>query len=218
VREDRAVALKPSNITFEQAAAVPIAALTALQALRDQGHLQRGQRVLINGASGGVGTFAVQIAKSMGAEVTGVCSTRNVEMVRKLGADRVIDYTKESYTSGTEQYDLILDNVGNEGLLASRRVLKPDGIFVIIGGPKGDWLGPLASPLKAMVVSPFVKQKMGFFIASMDPKDLNTLRDLMQSGAVTPVIDRMYPLAQTPEAVAYVEEGHARGKVVITVE
>jgi NADPH:quinone reductase-like Zn-dependent oxidoreductase len=218
VREDRAVALKPSNITFEQAAAVPIAALTALQALRDQGHLQRGQRVLINGASGGVGTFAIQIAKSMGAEVTGVCSTRNVEMVRKLGADRVIDYTKESYTSGTEQYDLILDNVGNEGLLASRRVLKPDGIFVIIGGPKGDWLGPLASPLKAMVVSPFVKQKMGFFIASMDPKDLNTLRDLMQSGAVTPVIDRTYPLAQTPEAVAYVEEGHARGKVVITVE
>jgi NADPH:quinone reductase-like Zn-dependent oxidoreductase len=218
VREDRAVALKPSNITFEQAAAVPIAALTALQALRDQGHLQRGQRVLINGASGGVGTFAIQIAKSIGAEVTGVCSTRNVEMVRKLGADRVIDYTKESYTSGTEQYDLILDNVGNEGLLASRRVLKPDGIFVIIGGPKGDWLGPLASPLKAMVVSPFVKQKMGFFIASMDPKDLNTLRDLMQSGAVTPVIDRTYPLAQTPEAVAYVEEGHARGKVVITVE
>jgi NADPH:quinone reductase-like Zn-dependent oxidoreductase len=218
VREDRAVALKPSNITFEQAAAVPIAALTALQALRDEGHLQRGQKVLINGASGGVGTFAVQIAKSMGAEVTGVCSTRNDEMVRKLGADHVIDYTKENYTEQTTQYDLIVDNVGSQSLLANRRVLKPNGIFVIIGGPKGDWLGPLASPLKAMVVSPFVKQKMGFFIAGMDPKDLNTLRDLMQSGAVTPVIDRAYPLTQTSEAIAYLEDGHARGKVVITVE
>jgi NADPH:quinone reductase-like Zn-dependent oxidoreductase len=218
VREEGAVVLKPSNITFEQAAAVPIAGLTALQALSDEGHLQRGQKVLINGASGGVGTFAVQIAKSMGAEVTGVCSTRNVEMVKKLGADHVIDYTKENYTDAAVQYDLIVDTVGSQSLLANRRVLKPDGIFVIVGGPKGDWLGPLVSPIKAMAVSPFVKQKMGFFIAGMDQKDLNTLRGLMQSGAVTPVIDRAYPLNQTAEAVAYLEDGHARGKVVITME
>lgn len=218
VREDRAVALKPANITFEQAAAVPIAALTALQALRDEGRLQRGQKVLINGASGGVGTFAVQIAKSLGAEVTGVCSTRNVEMVRKLGADHVVDYTKDDYTKSGEQYDVIVDNVGSQSLRANRRVLKPNGVFVIVGGPKGDWFGPLANPIKAMFLSPFVKQKFGMMLSDLSQKDLNVMRELMLSGAVNSVIDRSYTLAETPAAVAYLEEGHARGKVVITMQ
>ncbi|MDH3374442.1 MAG: NAD(P)-dependent alcohol dehydrogenase, partial [Gammaproteobacteria bacterium] len=187
VREDRALALKPANVTFEQAASVPIAAITALQALRDKSKLEAGQKVLINGASGGVGTFAVQIAKYFGAEVTGVCSTRNVEMVRSIGADHVIDYTKEDYTDGGTQYDVIVDNVGNHSLLANRRVLDTDGILVIVGGPKGNWLRPLMGPIKAFVLSPFVDQELGMMLAQFSQEDLTILGDLMQSGKVTPV-------------------------------
>jgi NADPH:quinone reductase-like Zn-dependent oxidoreductase len=217
---DRAVALKPANLTFEQAASVPIAAITALQGLRDKGKIQPGQKVLINGASGGVGTFAVQIAKSFGADVTGVCSTRNVDMVRSLGADHVIDYTKEDFTKGAQRYDLILDNVANHSLLECRRALKPQGIYVLIGGGGTNdqgLIGPLANPIKAMLLSPFVSQKMGMMLAELNKKDLTILGDLMQSGKMTPVIDRTYPLSQIAEAIRYLEQGHARGKVVITV-
>ncbi len=219
VREDRAVALKPANMTFEQAAAVPIAALTALQALRDKGRIQPGQKVLINGASGGVGTFAVQIAKSLGADVTGVCSTKNMPMVRSIGADHVIDYTKEDFTQGGQRYDLILDTVGNHSLLESRRVLNPNGIFVIVGGPTNDpWVGFLVTPIYALILSPFVSQKFVPFLAELNKEDLATLRDLMQAGKVTPVIDRRYTLSEVPAAIRYLEEGHARGKVVIGLE
>ena len=217
VREDRALALKPANVTFEQAASVPIAAITALQALRDKSKVEAGQKVLINGASGGVGTFAVQIAKYFGAEVTGVCSTRNVEMVRSIGADHVIDYTKEDYTDGGTQYDVIVDNVGNHSLLANRRVLDTDGILVIVGGPKGNWLRPLMEPIKAFVLSPFVDQELGMMLAQFSQEDLTILGDLMQSGKVTPVIDRRYPLSEVPAAIRYSEEGHARGKIIINV-
>ncbi len=218
VREDRALALKPANMTFEQAASVPIAGITALQALRDKGQLKPGQKVLINGASGGVGTFAVQIAKSYGAEVTGVCSTRNVEMVRSIGADHVIDYTQEDYTKSGQHYDLIIDNVGNHSLLANKRVLNPDGIFVIIGGPKGNWLAPLMNPIKALMLSPFVGQEFVMILAKLDKDDLAILGDLMQAGKVTPVIDRRYRLSEVPAAIRYSEEGHARGKIVIDLE
>jgi NADPH:quinone reductase-like Zn-dependent oxidoreductase len=218
--KDRVV-LKPADLTFEQAAAVPVAALTALQALRDEGRIRPGQRVLINGASGGVGTFAVQIAKSFGADVTGVCSTRNVAMVRSLGADHVIDYTKEDFTQGAKAYDLILDNVGNLSLLAARRVMSPKGIFVMVGGGgphDGRWIGPLAGPIKAFMLSPFVSQKFVMVMASINKHDLIVLNELMETKKVTPVIDRTYPLSEVPAAIRYLEEGHARGKVVITVE
>ena len=220
-RAGRAVALKPANITFEQAASVNIAGITALQALRDKGKVQSGQKVLINGASGGVGTFAVQIAKSLGADVTGVCSTRNVDLVRSLGADRVIDYTKEDFTKTGQRYDVILDNVGNQPLLRFRRALIPKGKYVMIGGggPNDQGLiGPLFRPIKAMLLSPFVSQEMGMFMADTNQKDLAILADLMQSGKVKPVIDRTYKLSEVPAAIAYLEQGHARGKVVITVE
>jgi NADPH:quinone reductase-like Zn-dependent oxidoreductase len=219
--EDRAVVLKPANVTFEQAASVPIAAITALQALRDNGKIQRGQRVLINGASGGVGTFAVQIAKVFGAEVTGVSSTRNVDLVRSLGADRVIDYTREDFTKGSELYDLILDCVGNHGMLAYRRVLKPKGTYVLIGGggpEDGRWIGPMARPVKALMLSPFVSQNFVMILAELNKDDLTILRDLMEAGKVTPFIDRRYTLSEVPAAIRYLEEGHARGKVVITLE
>jgi NADPH:quinone reductase-like Zn-dependent oxidoreductase len=219
-RPDRAIALKPANMTFEQAAAVPVAGLTALQGLRDKGHVQPGQKVLINGASGGVGTFAVQIAKTFGAEVTGVCSGRNADMVRSLGADHVIDYTKEDFSKGDERYDVILDNVGTQPLSRFRRVLKPNGICVMIGGGgpnDGRWVGPMTRPLKAKVMSPFISQKMGMMMAQANKEDLNILADLMQSGKVTPVIDRMYPLSQIADAIRYLELGHARGKVIITI-
>jgi NADPH:quinone reductase-like Zn-dependent oxidoreductase len=218
VPDDRAMALKPSNATFEQAASMPIAAITALQALRDKGQLKPGQKVLINGASGGVGTFAVQIAKSFGAEVTGVCSTRNVEMVRSIGADHVVDYTKEDYTESGQLYDLIIDNVGNHSLLANRRVLNPDGIFVIIGGPKGNWLAPLINPIKALMLSPFVGQEFVMLLAKMDKDDLTILGNLMEAGKVTAVIDRHYRLSEVPAAIRYSEEGHARGKIIIDLE
>ena len=219
VREDRALALKPSTLTFEQAAAVPIAAVTALQALRDNGHLRPGQKVLINGASGGVGTFAVQIAKSLGAEVTGVCSTRNVDLVRSIGADHVIDYTREDFTKGAQHYDLIVDNVGTHSLLEYKHVLNPQGIYVMIGSTTpGNWFGWLAIPIEGLMLSPFVSQKFGMMLADLDKDDLAILGTLMQSGKVTPVIDRRYRLSETPKAMQYLEEGHARGKVVLTVE
>ncbi len=216
--EDRAIAHKPDNITFEQAAGVPIAALTALQALRDEGGLQPGQKVLINGASGGVGTFAVQIAKAFGAEVTGVCSTRNVELVRSLGADHVFDYKTENYTESGNQYDLIVDMVGNHSLSANRRVLAPDGTMVLVGGPKGNWIAPMLPPIKAMLYSPFVEQTIVTLLASMDRGDLQVLGELMADGKVTPVIDTRYALSEVPDAIRYSESGRARGKIIIAVD
>ena len=197
---------------------MPIAAITALQGLRDKGRLQQGQKVLINGASGGVGTFAVQIAKSYGAEVTAVCSERNAEMVRSIGADHVINYKQENYTENGQRYDLIIDMIGNHSLSDNRKVLSPEGIFVIIGGAKGNWLGPMVAPLKALVYSPFVGQEFGMLMASMVGDDLATLADMMESGVVVPVIDRHYSLSEVPEAIRYSEEGHARGKIIIKVE
>ena len=212
------VVLTPANLTFEQAAAVPVAALTALQGLRDKGKIQPGQKVLINGASGGVGTFAVQIAKSFGAHVTGVCSTRNVDLVRSIGADQVIDYTKEDFTQGEQRYDLILDMVGNHSLSAYRRVLKPKGKYIMVGGPSGRWFAPLDRVVKAHVLSWFVSQEMRMMLAEINKEDLTILRDLMEAGKVTSVIDRRYGLSEVPEAIAYLETGRARGKVIITAE
>ena len=220
-RAEGAVALKPASITFEQAASVNIAGITALQAIRDKGKVQPGQKVLINGASGGVGTFAVQIAKSFGADVTGVCSTRNVDLVRSLGADHVIDYTKEDFAKGTERYDVILDNVPNHSLSECRHILNPKGKYVMIGGggPNDSrWIGPFGRVIHALLVSPFISQKMGMMMADANQKDLTVLADMMQSGKVKPVIDRTYKLSEVPAAIAYLEEGHARGKVVITIE
>jgi NADPH:quinone reductase-like Zn-dependent oxidoreductase len=217
-KADRSIVRKPANITFEQAAAIPVAAVTALQGLRDKGRLQPGQKVLINGASGGVGTFAVQIAKALGAEVTGVCSTRNVELVRSLGADHVIDYTKETFTEMAERYDLILDNVGNHSVLDTRRALEPTGILVLVSGPKDDpWLGPLSRAAELMVVSPFVSHEMRFFIAQLNPADLEVLAELVRDGKVTPTIDRQYSFDEVAAATAYLGEGHARAKVVVTL-
>lgn len=210
------LALKPGSVTFEQAAAVPIAGLTALQGLRDKGNVQPGQSVLVNGAAGGVGAFAVQIAKSLGVEVTGVCSTRNVEMVRSLGADRVIDYTQEDFTQGTEPYDVILDNVGNLPASAYRRILKPKGICAIAGAPK-EFGRILTFVLGAFVLSRFVRQKFFLFMARIVPEDLAEIARLIEAGKVTPVINRRYPLSETAEAMRYLEEGHARGKVVINL-
>jgi NADPH:quinone reductase-like Zn-dependent oxidoreductase len=217
VRQDRVVA-KPANATFEQAAAVPIAAITALQGLRDKGRVRPGERVLINGASGGVGTFAVQIAKWLGAEVTGVSSTRNLELVRSLGADHVVDYTNADFTRQAVRYDVIIDNVGNRSLGDLRRVLAPNGRYVMIGGPSGRWIAPFPRVLALMVTSWFVDQDMRFFISQLNRPDLTTLRDLIEAGTITPVIDRRYPLSQVPEAIAYVETGRARGKVIIVVD
>jgi NADPH:quinone reductase-like Zn-dependent oxidoreductase len=213
--------MKPANVSFEQAGTVAIAATTALQGLRDAGRLQAGQHVLINGASGGVGTFAVQIAKSMGAVITGVSSARNHELVRSLGADHVIDYRTEDYAAGDVRYDVILDNVGNRSLSDNRRVLAPDGRYVLIGGggpDAGNWIGPLARPMQTMLVSPFVSQHLRMFLAKLTSSDMNALAGLMASGTVTPVIDRRYSLAETADAIRYLEDGRARGKVVIVVE
>ncbi len=214
---ESALVMKPDNVTFEQAASAPVAAFTALQGLRDKGKIQPGQKVLINGAAGGVGTFAVQIAKSFGADVTGVCSTRNVDMVRSIGADRVIDYTQEDFTKRGQRYDLIFDLVGNHSLLACRGVLNPTGICVIAGGPSKVWI-VLTRALKALVLSRFVSQKFVVFIARSSKEDLTIMHELMKAGKVTPVIDKRYRLSEVPEAIRYLEEGHARGKVVITLE
>lgn len=216
---EHALVLKPANVTFEQAAAANVAAVSALQGLRDKGQIQRGQKVLINGAAGGVGTFAVQIAKAFGADVTGVCSTRNVDMVRSIGADQVVDYTQENFTECGQRYDLILDMIGNHSFSDRRRALTPKGTLVLVGGAdKGRYLGPLTGPLKAAVLSRFVSQKLLPFLAHLSKDDLIVIRELLESGKVVPVIDRSYPLDDVPKAIRYLEEGHARGKVVITIE
>ena len=222
-RADRGIAVKSASMTFEQAASVPVAAITALQGLRDKGKLQTGQKVLINGASGGVGTFAVQIAKSFGAEVTGVCSTCNLDLVRSISADHVIDYAKEDFTKADQRYDVIFDNVGNHSFSQRRRVLTPNGICVLAGIGGAGWREGsgtrVARALTAPLLSKFTSQKFVGFIAQLNHQDLTILADLMQSGKVTPVIDRTYKsLSEIPEALAYLEQGHARGKVVITVE
>ncbi|HEV8714517.1 MAG TPA: NAD(P)-dependent alcohol dehydrogenase, partial [Candidatus Binatia bacterium] len=200
---ESALVTKPDNMTFEQAAAVPVAAFTALQGLRDKGQIQPGQKVLINGAAGGVGTFAVQIAKSFGAEVTGVCSTRNVEMVRSIGADHVVDYTQEDFTKRGQRYHLIFDCVGNHSLSACRRVLTPKGIYIAVGGPAGSVIGLLAHWIAALVLSRFVSQKFVSFIARSSKEDLTIMRELMAAGKVTPVVDRRYRLSEVPEAIRY---------------
>ena len=213
VAKESAVAHKPHNLTFEQAAAVPTSACTALQGLRDHGKVRPGQKVLINGASGGVGPFAVQIAKALGAEVTAVCSTRNVEMVRSIGADHVIDYTREDFTRGGPRYDVIMDNVASHSLSDTRRVLTPQGVHIPSSGHAGmGWI------ITAALTAVFVRQQGSPFVASTTGKDLVTLGELIEAGKVTPVIDRTYALRDAPEAFRYLDQGHARGKVVISVE
>jgi len=222
VLADRAVVLKPANMTFEQAAAVPVAAITALQGLRDKGKIQAGQKVLINGASGGVGTFAVQIAKSFGTEVTGVCSTRNVDLVRSVGADHVIDYTKEDFTKTDQRYDLIFDLVGNHSFSERRRILNPNGICVMAGIGGAGWHEGFATrllgELNGYLRSRFVSQKFIAYIAQFNKADMAVLADLMQAGKVNPIIDKTYKLNDTADALRYLEQGHARGKVVINLE
>jgi len=222
VKAARAIVLKPANVTFEQAGSVGVAGLTALQGLRDKGHIQAGQKVLINGASGGVGTFAVQIAKAFGAEVTAVCSTRNVDLVKSIGADHVIDYTKEDFTKTDQQYDMIYDLVGNHGFSERRKILAPNGICVLAGiggaGIHPGTMGRIFGNFWNAFRSNFSKQKFVFYIAKLTKEDFAVLRDLMQSGKVSPVIDRTYKLEQTADAVRYMEEGHARGKVVVTID
>jgi len=209
--------VKPDNMSFEQAAAAPVATFTTLQGFRNNGKIQPGQKVLINSAAGGVGTFAVQIAKSFGAEVTGVCGTRNVEMVSSIGADHVVDYTQENFTQGAQRYDLIFDCIGNHSLLACRRVLNPNGRYIAVGGPSSPWmLAFLARAIAAPLLSRFVSQKLAFVGAKSRKEDLTIARELMASGKVTPVIDRRYRLSEVREALRYLETGHARGKVVIT--
>ncbi len=214
---EQALALKPASLTYEQAAAVPLVGVTALKGLRDHGKVKPGQKVLINGASGGVGTFAVQIAKTFGADVTGVCSTRNVDLVRSIGADHVIDYTHEDFTQGGPRYDLIFDNVGNHSVLACRRALTPRGTLLPNSGAGGRWLDGLPRIAAALALSPFVGQKLRPFVPAGKGEDLVVLTDLIAARKVAPVIDRTYPLSETAEALAYYGQGHARGKVVITV-
>jgi NADPH:quinone reductase-like Zn-dependent oxidoreductase len=215
---EEVLGLKPANLTFEQAAAVPLAALTALQGLRDHGRIQSGQKVLIIGASGGVGTFAVQIAKLSGADVTGVCSTRNVDMVRSIGADHVIDYTQEDFTQSGQKYDLILQLAGTRSPSDCRHALTPKGTLLLSSGESsGRWIGPVDRIINAVVLSPFVSQRLVAFEAKRSKEDLQVLKELIEAEKVMPVIDRTYPLSDLPEAIRYLEEGHARGKVVITV-
>jgi NADPH:quinone reductase-like Zn-dependent oxidoreductase len=217
-REERAIVPKPANVTFEEAAAVPVAALTALQGLRDKGQLQPGQKVLINGASGGVGTFAVQIAKALGAEVTAVCSTRNVDQARSLGADHVVDYTQEDFTRSDERYDLMLDVAGSRSWSDCKRVLARDATFVIVGGPKTNRLfGPLGHVARKYLAGLLSSRKVVFFIARFNKPDMEVLRELLEAGKVTPVVERRYELSEIADALGYMGEGHAQGKVVITV-
>jgi NADPH:quinone reductase-like Zn-dependent oxidoreductase len=212
------LALKPPNLTFEEAAAVPTSALAALHALRNVGKIQPGQKVLINGASGGVGTFAVQIAKSFGAEVTGVCSTMNADTVRSIGADYVIDYTQQDFTQGTRRYDLIFDNVENRSLSDCRRALTPSGTLILNSGTGAHGIAMLVRLVKPLVLSLFVRQKLRRYLSVPNHEDLVFLRELVESGKLIPVIDRKYPLHETPAALSHIEGGHVRGKVVITVE
>ncbi len=222
VKADRAIVVKPNNITFEQAGSVGVAGITALQGLRDKGHIQAGQKVLINGASGGVGTFAVQIAKAFGAKVTGVCGTRNLDLVRSLGADHVIDYTKEDFTKTDRRYDMIYDLVGNHSFSERRRILTPNGICVLAGiggaGIHPETMERIGRNFWNAFLSNFTRQKFVFYIAKLTREDFGVLRDLMQSGKVSPIIDRTYKLEQTADAVRYMEEGHARGKVVVIID
>jgi NADPH:quinone reductase-like Zn-dependent oxidoreductase len=209
---------KPGNLTFEEAAAVPLAALTALQGLRDHARVQPGQKVLIIGASGGVGTFAVQLGKFFGAEVTGVCSTRNVDRVRSIGADRVNDYTREDFTQGGRNYDLIFQLAGTRSPWDCRRALTPKGMLIVsTGESRGRWVGPLGRFIGAGLLSPFVSQRLGGFTAKPSAPDLEVLKEMIEAGKLSPVIDRTYSLSEVPEAIRYLEEGHARGKVVISV-
>jgi NADPH:quinone reductase-like Zn-dependent oxidoreductase len=218
VAEDRAVAPKPANVTFEQAGTVGVAGITALQALRDKARLQAGQKVLINGASGGVGTFAVQIAKAVGAEVTGVCSTRNVELVRSLGADRVVDYTREDFMQDGKRYDVILDNAGGRPLSDFKRALTGDGIYVSVGGQKGGWLlGPASRLIKTRLASIGASQTITPFMAKPNRADMEALAELLETGKVTPAIDRRYELSEIAAALDYLGGRHARAKIVIAV-
>jgi NADPH:quinone reductase-like Zn-dependent oxidoreductase len=216
--KESALVAKPETLTFEQAAAIPVAGLTALQGLRDKGRVQAGQQVLINGAAGGVGTFAVQVAKSLGAKVTGVCSGTNVEMVLSIGADKVIDYTQEDFTKGTERYDVVLECAGNKTFSECRPVLRPEGRYVIVGGPHDATMTTImASALRTLAQSSVSRQKAVMFIARSNQQDLTLLGELIATGKVRPVIDRTCKLDETPESLAYLEKGHARGKVVIDV-
>ncbi len=217
IATDQALAHKPDDLSFEEASTVGVSAMTALQALRDQGKLQAGQHVLVVGASGGVGTFAVQIAKAMGAEVTGVCSSRNVDLVRSLGADHVIDYGVEDFTQGGPRYDLILDNVGSHSLSATRRALKPGGTLLSNGSPVGGWVGGLSHVVRAGLASIVVRQQGRPFVSTPRPEDLSELRAMVEAGQLRPVIDRIYPLDETAKAIAHVAEGHNRGTTVIAV-
>ena len=217
IADHRAIAIKPDNVSFEQASAVSVASATALQALRDHGQLKPGQKVLINGASGGVGTYAVQIAKALGAEVAGVCSTRNVERVKAIGADKVFDYKKENYIESGEKFDLIVDMVSNHSIGDNRKALKPGGRYVIVGGAKGNWLGPLTRPLGAMIQNSFVDEELVFFVANLNQSDTEYLAELMAKDQVKSVIDRVYEFEQIPEAISYSETGRARGKIIIKV-
>ena len=217
VSADRGIAHKPANVSFEQAAAVAVAGVTALQALRDAAQVQPLDEVLVNGASGGVGPFAVQLAKHYGAHVTGVASARNEDLVRDLGADEFIDYRTADYTEGEVAYDAIIDNVGNRPLMANREVMKDDATLVIIGGPPGNWIGPLIRPLGALVLNPFVEPHFAPFLSHFNPEDMQFLAERMADGSVTPVIDRTYTLGEVAEAIRYSEEGHARAKIIIRV-
>jgi NADPH:quinone reductase-like Zn-dependent oxidoreductase len=208
---------KPGNVTFEQAAVVPISGFAALQAVREQGGVRSGQRVLIIGAGGGVGSFAVQIAKADGAEVTGVCSASKAELVRSIGADHVIDYTREDFVDGRNRYDVILDIAGNRSLSELRRALTPRGTLVIVGGEDaGKWLG-IRRQLRAAALSPFVRQKLGFFISKERPEDLEELRKLLEAGTIRPVVDKTFPLEEVPAAIQYLRDGRARGKIVVVI-
>ena len=212
------MALKPAHVTFEEAAAVATSAITALQGLRDKGRLEAGQKVLINGASGGVGTFAVQIAKALGAEVTAVCSTRNVDRARALGADHVVDYTRDDFTRSGERYDLMFDNAGSRSWSECTRVLTPKARVVLVGGPMGSrMLGPMGHVLKSKLTAMFGSRKAVFFVAKFNGADMQVLRELLEGGKVTPVIDRRYPLSEVADAFRYLGEGHAQGKVVISL-
>jgi NADPH:quinone reductase-like Zn-dependent oxidoreductase len=218
-RETGSIVMKPENLSFEEAAAIPIAAVTALQGLRDQGRIKAGQKVLINGASGGVGTYAVQIAKAYGAEVTGVCSTRNVEMVRSLGADHVVDYKTDDFTQSAARYDIIFDNIGNHGFTDLASITNPDGVIVMVGGSKeGAILGPIKRVAWGMVMRHFIEPRSTFFVANINKADLEWLAALAREGKLRSVIDRRYPLEETGAALEYLGRGHAQGKVVVTVD